>query len=187
LTGNRQGKLHFCRDDTTGTAINPSYVLPPGATLTKDWCLASAEQVNASVYHAAIGVAPPPYQLPRSWVNRGQNFDNIVSAVVTLFSISTTELWVDTMGAGIDAVGIDLQPLRDAQPAVAAFFVVFMIFGAFFVLQLFVSVTIEKVKGRSWEQLGQTLTVWSGAAVIAHVHGPSGPRQGSLFEGPPLA
>ena len=45
----------------------------------------------------------------------------------------------------MDAVGVGFSPLRNANPAVAAFFVVYMIFGSFFVLQLFVSVTIEKV------------------------------------------
>jgi len=71
-------------------------------------------------------------------------------AARTLFSISTTELWVEQMQASIDAVGIDVQPVRDANPAVAVFFMCFMIIGAFFVLQLFVSVTIEKVITQWW-------------------------------------
>lgn len=45
----------------------------------------------------------------------------------------------------IAAVGVDRQPTDGANPALALFFVVFIIFGGFFVLQLFVATTIEKV------------------------------------------
>jgi hypothetical protein len=80
------------------------------------------------------------------WVNPIANFDNILNAMVTLFSISTTELWVDTTMAAVDAVGPELQPITNHNPGVAVFFVVFVCFGAFFILQLFVSVTLEKVR-----------------------------------------
>lgn len=73
------------------------------------------------------------------------NFDNVLQAALTLFQISTTELWVDTMYRGLAAVGIDQQPRDGASPALAMFFVVFIVFGGFFVLQLFVATTIEKV------------------------------------------
>jgi voltage-dependent calcium channel T type alpha-1H len=79
------------------------------------------------------------------WVNPAFNFDNVINAIVTLFSISTTELWVNTMYSGVAAVGVDQQPVDAHNPAISLFFVVFMVFGGFFVLQLFVSVTIEKV------------------------------------------
>jgi hypothetical protein len=80
------------------------------------------------------------------WVNPTANFDNILNAMVTLFTISTTELWVDTTMAAVDAVGPELQPVTNHNPGVAVFFVVFVCFGAFFILQLFVSVTLEKVR-----------------------------------------
>lgn len=69
------------------------------------------------------------------WTNRVANFDNIFMAILTLFSISTTELWVNTMYDSIAAVGINAQPRDGNNPALALFFVVFMIFGGFFVLQ----------------------------------------------------
>lgn len=49
------------------------------------------------------------------------------------------------MYQSIAAVGIDQQPRDGANPALAIFFVVFIVFGGFFVLQLFVATTIEKV------------------------------------------
>jgi hypothetical protein len=77
------------------------------------------------------------------------NFDNVVLAMLTLFQISTTELWVDVTFSAVDAVGVDQQPVKNHNPAVAVFFVLFMIFGCFFILQLFISVTLEKVSEHS--------------------------------------
>ena len=66
--------------------------------------------------------------------------------MLALFEMSTLEMWLDVMYNGIDAVGVDRQPRRDHNIAVAIFFVTFIIIGAFFVLNLFVSVTIDKVR-----------------------------------------
>lgn len=65
--------------------------------------------------------------------------------MLALFEMSTLEMWLDVMYNGIDAVGVDQQPERDHNITVAIFYVAFIIIGAFFVLNLFVSVTIDKV------------------------------------------
>lgn len=99
--------------------------------------------------------SPAPRHVCCRWVNRVANFDNILTAILTLFQISTTELWVNTMYDSVAAVGIDQQPRDGHNPALAVFFVVFMIFGCFFVLQLFIATALEQFakmhqeKGRS--------------------------------------
>ena len=75
-----------------------------------------------------------------------QNFDNVFSAMSTLFEISTTEGWVDVMLAAVDQRGIDNQPVRDSNWQWAVFFILFLVIGAFFVLELFVGVIIEQFK-----------------------------------------
>jgi hypothetical protein len=47
------------------------------------------------------------------------------------------------MHSAIDQRGIDMQPVRDYNRLWAIYFVVFLILGAFFVLELFVGVIIE--------------------------------------------
>jgi hypothetical protein len=42
-----------------------------------------------------------------NWVNADRNFDDIFSAMTTLFVLSTTEGWVAIMWQGIDSIGID--------------------------------------------------------------------------------
>eukprot|EP01043_Picozoa_sp_COSAG02_P003210 COSAG02_NODE_77_length_40635_cov_56.355980_4_plen_2303_part_00 len=72
----------------------------------------------------------------------GWGFDNIGEAVITLFEVSTLEMWLDIMYLGIDAVGIDKQPLFEYSPAMAGFFVTFIALGSFFLLELFVGATV---------------------------------------------
>lgn len=45
-----------------------------------------------------------------NWINSDYNFDNIVNAIITLFTASTTEGWIDLMSLGVDSRGIDLNP-----------------------------------------------------------------------------
>ena len=82
--------------------------------------------------------------VPGEWVEViPQNFNNVLNGMALLFEISTTEGWVDVMYAAVDQRGIEAQPVRDNNMLWAAFFVVFLIIGAFFVLELFVGVTIN--------------------------------------------
>ncbi|ETL93484.1 hypothetical protein L917_08354 [Phytophthora nicotianae] len=72
-----------------------------------------------------------------------QNFNNVGNAMITFFEMSTTENWSLLMIACIDATGIDMQPIRDYNMWWAAFFVNFMMFGSFFVVNLFIGVIIN--------------------------------------------
>lgn len=63
------------------------------------------------------------------WVNPINNYDNILMATFTLWQISTTELWVDTMYGAIAAVGVNQQPRAGNNPLLALFFIAFIVFG----------------------------------------------------------
>lgn len=45
-----------------------------------------------------------------SWINSDYNFDNILSAMATLYVLASTEGWIGLMFKGVDSVGIDMQP-----------------------------------------------------------------------------
>eukprot|EP01062_Namystynia_karyoxenos_P001522 TRINITY_DN1051_c1_g1_i1.p1 TRINITY_DN1051_c1_g1~~TRINITY_DN1051_c1_g1_i1.p1 ORF type:complete len:2267 (+),score=738.59 TRINITY_DN1051_c1_g1_i1:119-6919(+) len=80
----------------------------------------------------------------RSWVNRApQHFDDIRSSLLTLFEISTLELWSQIMWNVIDGVNYDEAGRRNYQLPAAVFFVTFVVVGAFFILNLFVGVVIH--------------------------------------------
>merc|ERR1711871_1839604 len=73
----------------------------------------------------------------------GQTFDNVIEAFSTLFEITTTEGWTAVTYAAVDNMGKDMQHKRDANKYVIIFFVLFMLIGAFFVMELFVGVVID--------------------------------------------
>ncbi|GMF14725.1 unnamed protein product [Phytophthora lilii] len=84
-----------------------------------------------------------------------QNFNNVGNAMITFFEMSTTENWSLLMIACIDATEIDMQPIRDYNMWWAVFFSVFMMFGSFFVVNLFVGVIIDNFN-RMTEALGDS-------------------------------
>ena len=78
------------------------------------------------------------------WANPAfGNFDDIAAAALLLFEMAGMEGWPDVMYQGIDAVGVDEAPLRDASVASGLFFVLWIVVGGMFVLNLFVGVIVD--------------------------------------------
>jgi 4-hydroxybenzoate polyprenyltransferase len=57
---------------------------------------------------------------------------------------ATLEMWLDVMYHSVDAVDEGFHPRHNHNPAACVFYVLFIIIGAFFVMNLFVGVTIDK-------------------------------------------
>lgn len=76
------------------------------------------------------------------WVNADAHFDHMAIAVNTLFQISSTEGWGEIMNTGMDSVGIDMQPKREYSIYWSLFFIVFVVFGDFFIMNLFAGVVV---------------------------------------------
>eukprot|EP00756_Hemistasia_phaeocysticola_P019108 Hpha_TRINITY_DN15640_c10_g1::TRINITY_DN15640_c10_g1_i1::g.97884::m.97884 len=77
------------------------------------------------------------------------NFDNIGYAMLTLFEVASLELWTTIMYIEIDAKSTNEAPERDTNRFVGIFFIVFVVVGSFFILNLFVGFVIfnfEQVK-----------------------------------------
>jgi hypothetical protein len=79
----------------------------------------------------------------RRWKSDDMNFDNIFNAMETLFEMSTTEGWTAVMYNGVDSRSPELVPVRDNNPPIAFFFVVFEIVANFFILNLFVGIILD--------------------------------------------
>ena len=73
----------------------------------------------------------------------------------TLFLMMTTDNWRDIMYGGIDATEIGSQPKENTNPAFTMYFVLYMIVGSLFVMNLFVGVVIDNFnKIREKEETG---------------------------------
>jgi hypothetical protein len=79
-----------------------------------------------------------------SWEAPPSNFDTVWAALQALSEMSTTEGWLDVMWNGADTVDVGELPRRNAQFGAVSFFIVFMVVGRFFVLNLFTSALIDQ-------------------------------------------
>ncbi|KAM9792186.1 voltage-dependent T-type calcium channel subunit alpha-1H-like [Neosynchiropus ocellatus] len=77
------------------------------------------------------------------WLRRKYNFDNLGQALMSLFVLSCKDGWVSIMYDGLDAVGVDQQPVRNNNPWMLLFFISFLLIVSFFVLNMFVGVVVE--------------------------------------------
>ncbi|KAL0992517.1 hypothetical protein UPYG_G00094400 [Umbra pygmaea] len=77
------------------------------------------------------------------WKRRKYNFDNLGQALMSLFVLSCKDGWVNIMYDGLDAVGVDQQPMRNHNPWMLLYFISFLLIVSFFVLNMFVGVVVE--------------------------------------------
>eukprot|EP01062_Namystynia_karyoxenos_P077655 TRINITY_DN7862_c0_g1_i2.p1 TRINITY_DN7862_c0_g1~~TRINITY_DN7862_c0_g1_i2.p1 ORF type:complete len:1743 (+),score=545.20 TRINITY_DN7862_c0_g1_i2:113-5341(+) len=77
------------------------------------------------------------------WENYSSHFNHIFASILALFEIASLEGWVTVMYLGVDAVSYDEAPRKNHRPLRALFFVCFVVAGAFFIVNLFVSVLLD--------------------------------------------
>ncbi|XP_050718751.1 voltage-dependent T-type calcium channel subunit alpha-1G-like isoform X6 [Eriocheir sinensis] len=77
------------------------------------------------------------------WLNRKYNFDDLGQALMALFVLSSKDGWVNIMYTGLDAVGVDMQPIENYSQWRLLYFISFLLLVGFFVLNMFVGVVVE--------------------------------------------
>uniref|UniRef100_A0A8C4YNW4 Sodium channel protein n=1 Tax=Gopherus evgoodei TaxID=1825980 RepID=A0A8C4YNW4_9SAUR len=91
------------------------------------------------------------------WINVKVNFDNVGSGYLALLQVATFKGWTDIMYAAVDSRGKEKQPKKDNNPYMYLYFVVFIIFGSFFTLNLFVGVIIDNFNQQKKKISGQDI------------------------------
>ena len=77
------------------------------------------------------------------WKNYSASFDNVVLAMVALFEMASLEGWVTVMRLGTDHTEPYFSPIQDNKPFWVVYFVAFIVFGSFFIINLFIGVLID--------------------------------------------
>ncbi|CDQ86771.1 unnamed protein product [Oncorhynchus mykiss] len=77
------------------------------------------------------------------WKNVKINFDNVGAGYLALLQVATFKGWMDIMYAAVDSRNLDDQPDYEVNLYMYLYFVVFIIFGSFFTLNLFIGVIID--------------------------------------------
>uniref|UniRef100_F6UXH2 Sodium channel protein n=1 Tax=Xenopus tropicalis TaxID=8364 RepID=F6UXH2_XENTR len=77
------------------------------------------------------------------WKNVKVNFDNVGAGYLALLQVATFKGWMDIMYAAVDSRKVEEQPRYEDNLYMYLYFVIFIIFGSFFTLNLFIGVIID--------------------------------------------
>ncbi|KAG8235280.1 hypothetical protein J437_LFUL015924, partial [Ladona fulva] len=78
----------------------------------------------------------------RTWARNDFHFDDVAKAMLTLFTVSTFEGWPGLLYVSIDSHAEDYGPIHNFRPIVAAFYIIYIIIIAFFMVNIFVGFVI---------------------------------------------
>ncbi|KAM7542432.1 hypothetical protein Aperf_G00000004812 [Anoplocephala perfoliata] len=78
-----------------------------------------------------------------SWDNSKINFDNVPNGFLALLQVATFKGWIEIMSDAVDITDYDQQPVYNNATSYYLFFVIFIIVGSFFTLNLFIGVIIQ--------------------------------------------
>uniref|UniRef100_A0A674PGM0 Sodium channel protein n=1 Tax=Takifugu rubripes TaxID=31033 RepID=A0A674PGM0_TAKRU len=112
------GKFYYCINTTN------EETLPIDIVNNKSDCL---KMVNESV----------------RWKNVKVNFDNVGLGYLALLQVATFKGWMDIMFPAVDSRNVEEQPKYEENLYMYLYFVIFIIFGSFFTLNLFIGVIID--------------------------------------------
>ncbi|XP_044044213.1 sodium channel, voltage-gated, type I like, alpha b isoform X1 [Siniperca chuatsi] len=126
------GKYYYCVNTTTGD------IFPIDVVNNKTECL---NLVNDSA----------------RWKNVKINFDNVGAGYLALLQVATFKGWMDIMYAAVDSRNVEDQPNYEVNLYMYLYFVIFIIFGSFFTLNLFIGVIIDNFNQQKKKFGGQDI------------------------------
>ncbi|XP_019113442.1 sodium channel, voltage gated, type VIII, alpha subunit b isoform X5 [Larimichthys crocea] len=129
------GKYYYCFNETAEESFLPDVVN------NKTECFAF---INAN------------YSEVR-WKNVKINFDNVGAGYLALLQVATFKGWMDIMYAAIDSRKVEDQPIYEDNLYMYIYFVIFIIFGSFFTLNLFIGVIIDNFNQQKKKFGGQDI------------------------------
>ncbi|KAG7495454.1 sodium channel protein type 8 subunit alpha-like isoform X1 [Solea senegalensis] len=129
------GKYYFCFNETSEQYFLPSEVN------NKTECMALINRNATDV----------------RWKNVKINFDNVGAGYLALLQVATFKGWMDIMYAAIDSRKVEDQPIYEDNLYMYIYFVIFIIFGSFFTLNLFIGVIIDNFNQQKKKFGGQDI------------------------------
>ncbi|XP_015676422.1 sodium channel protein type 8 subunit alpha isoform X2 [Protobothrops mucrosquamatus] len=98
-----------------------------------------------------------PNETDIRWKNVKINFDNVGAGYLALLQIATFKGWMDIMYAAVDSRKQEEQPRYEDNIYMYIYFVIFIIFGSFFTLNLFIGVIIDNFNQQKKKFGGQDI------------------------------
>uniref|UniRef100_A0A8C2BIQ0 Sodium channel protein n=1 Tax=Cyprinus carpio TaxID=7962 RepID=A0A8C2BIQ0_CYPCA len=90
------------------------------------------------------------------WTKVKVNFDNVGAGYLALLQVATFKGWMEIMYAAVDSRSVK-QPIKENSLYMYLYFVIFIIFGSFFTLNLFIGVIIDNFNQQKRKIRGQDI------------------------------
>ncbi|RZC33742.1 muscle calcium channel subunit alpha-1-like, partial [Asbolus verrucosus] len=102
----------------------------------------TASECNGTYLVYVDGDINKPVMRERNWKPNDFHFDNVAKAMLTLFTVSTFEGWPGLLYVSIDSNEERRGPIHNYRPIVAAYYIIYIIIIAFFMVNIFVGFVI---------------------------------------------
>eukprot|EP00937_MAST-01D_sp_MAST-1D-sp2_P005061 g5061.t1 len=188
-----QGRLGYCRNDCTRTC-----------DASQPWCTnATAENLPC----VGMSVVPEFTDKTRVWTNMPpggagssgapMSFDSALLSTAAFFEIATLEGWIEVMWRVVDSTGKGRIGQRNASPEYVILFFAFIVVNSFFLLNLFVSVVIDRFNNarkssdgytfvtpqqRAWQELQSSVNLLHQIESHMQLKKPPGWLRGKAFD-----
>uniref|UniRef100_A0A8C7V7N3 Voltage-dependent L-type calcium channel subunit alpha n=1 Tax=Oncorhynchus mykiss TaxID=8022 RepID=A0A8C7V7N3_ONCMY len=107
-----------------------------------DEAKSSPDECKGTYIHFKDGDVNQPAIQKRVWHNSEFNFDNVLMAMMALFTVSTFEGWPSLLYKAIDSNRENLGPIYNYRIEISIFFIIYIIIIAFFMMNIFVGFVI---------------------------------------------
>uniref|UniRef100_A0A8C2ZF46 Voltage-dependent L-type calcium channel subunit alpha n=1 Tax=Cyclopterus lumpus TaxID=8103 RepID=A0A8C2ZF46_CYCLU len=107
-----------------------------------DEAKSSSEECKGTYILYKDGDVNQPTIHRRMWHNSEFNFDNVLMAMMALFTVSTFEGWPSLLYKAIDSNRENLGPIYNYRVEISIFFIIYIIIIAFFMMNIFVGFVI---------------------------------------------
>ncbi|XP_008407922.1 calcium channel, voltage-dependent, L type, alpha 1D subunit, a isoform X3 [Poecilia reticulata] len=107
-----------------------------------DEAKSSPEECKGTYILYKDGDVNQPTMHRRVWHNSDFNFDNVLMAMMALFTVSTFEGWPALLYKAIDSNRENLGPIYNYRVEISIFFIIYIIIIAFFMMNIFVGFVI---------------------------------------------
>ncbi|XP_037684693.1 sodium channel protein type 11 subunit alpha [Choloepus didactylus] len=120
-------------------------------------CINTTDANNSVIHYHIIANRSQCESGNFSWDILRVNFDNVGMAYLALLQVATFKGWLDIICAAVDSRGKEEQPGFEETPIMYLYFIVFIIFGSFFTLNLFIGVIIDNFNQQQKKISGQDI------------------------------
>ncbi|CAH1378096.1 unnamed protein product [Tenebrio molitor] len=102
----------------------------------------TASECNGTYLIYLEGDINKPVMKERNWEPNAFHFDNVAKAMLSLFTVSTFEGWPGLLYVSIDSNKENRGLIHNYRPIVAAYYIIYIIIIAFFMVNIFVGFVI---------------------------------------------